>query len=104
MKPVTLEQFYQKVTLLPKVVAEAVLEERYLPLDEVFISSTEQKVLDIYNANPTFRKKLGNSDRDYLYKMVNSWLDAYLKNKEAYLERMGYYYDEKSTQVVSEAL
>lgn len=88
MKEFILEEFSDKTALLPRLVAETVILNRGLLVEEhiAFVDACETRTLANYNKNKLFRKQMNSSKgRDWLYSFVSHWLEGYTKNPEKYL-------------------
>ncbi len=104
--PTTLEDFVQKTSLVPNIIAGIVVENRNTKMDdplyvvqnrlchdearEWFIKYVERQAVFLWDNNKTFRKScsyIGNSGLDTLYAFVEYWLDNYLDDPVEYRKK-----------------
>ncbi|HNC59546.1 MAG TPA: hypothetical protein PLP33_29230 [Leptospiraceae bacterium] len=94
MKQYTFDEMINRTSLIPSMLAETILEKANYRLDiyRDFILSCDKRVLDHYNNNEDFRKKLTNSKsrREILKGFILHWLRAFNKNENQYLVSIGY--------------
>ena len=79
---------YQDLALLPKVIAETVVEQSSLKLERVqvedFAQLCDARCLQAYEARAKWMMTCVDSDRpDHLYRWIRHWLEAYIKNPDS---------------------
>jgi len=106
VQPTSLEDFVGETSLLPGLIAQAVIADRYSRGNELcdpayafaggggldhdasvawFVSHVERRTVFLWDVNPRIRDILrGDSGRDVLYAFVGHWLDAYADNQPEY--------------------